>query len=386
MCAQNEVCDLQRINKVIVSAAPQPEQSVVLQVRRGLMKIWREFCKTVFLQEKLSSFIEPMVQPFSPGYLSGFHRAKVVSVIPMFGGFLLRLKPRSPIDFRPGQHVQLRLQLDGRFIDRFFTITSSLTTLQHDGCIELAIRQKSQGLVSEWLSSGAAFGAEIWLGEVAGDFQLDQSRPALLLAAGSGITPFRAMLQSLSRLTQPIHLLHIVRQQEHAWFADEWSLICQKFPLLTVDVWSTQQRGRPDLNTLAAQVVAQQVDVYLCGPNPLQREMKTALAAFPHWQGRLVSETFGGSSSGDVIEAEFTKVSGETIKRIGQGSLLQLAEQAGIQPKFGCRRGVCMQCVCQKQQGQVRHQLTGELSGFGPEWVQLCVSEAVTPVTIKLSV
>lgn len=354
--------------------------------QRMVQRVWRELCKTVFVQGSFRSFVEPMVRQFSPGFLAGFQRAKVVLVQPMEQGYLLRLKPRRKLRVIPGQHVQLRVQIAGRFVDRFFTIASSQQQLQQDGVIELAIRQKPQGQVSEWLRSGLLPGSEVWLGEVGGEFQLHQDRPAWMIATGSGITPFRAMLQSLSRLTQPVHLIYVVREAEQAWFANEWAELSRKFPLLTIDLWPTQQRGRPDLQQIAEQVVAMQADLYVCGPNQLRQQLAQSLANQPHWRGQLFSETFGGSSSGDTQTIEFITRTGQSLQASGQGNLLQLAEQQGIPAKFGCRRGVCMQCVCQKQQGQVRNQLTGELSSFGPELVQLCVSEAVTPVTIELSV
>lgn len=362
-----------------ISHQRSPEQSVV-------QRLWRACCKTVFVQSSFRSFIEPLVRLISPGYLAGFQRAKVLMVQPIASGYLLRLKPHGGLTMLPGQHVQLRIEQAGRFVDRFFTIASSQQQLQQAGIIELAIRQKPQGQISEWLKGGITPGADVWLGDVAGQFQLHQERPAWMIAAGSGITPFRSMLQSLSRLTQPVHLIYLVKQADQAWFADEWTELCRKFPLLTVDIWATQQRGRPDLEQIAQQVAAMHADLYVCGPNALRQQLTQALAALPHWQGKLFSETFGGSSSGDSQTVEFISRTGQNLQASGQGSLLQLAEQQGIAAKFGCRRGVCMQCVCQKQHGQVRNQLTGELSSFGPELVQLCVSEAVTPVTIQLSV
>lgn len=375
---------LQQLNKIAAPTGREIRQGMFAQ--GWAQRLWREFCKTVLVQGSFRSFVEPVVRQFSPGYLAGFQRAKVLSVQMIAQGYVVRLKPRGDLTMLPGQHVQLRVEVAGRFVDRFFTIASSQQLLQHEGIIELAIRHKPQGQISQWLRSGITPGTTVWLGDVAGDFQLQQDRPAWLLAAGSGITPFRAMLQSLSRLTQPVHLIYVVSQLDQAWFSQEWAELSRKFPLLTVDIWATQQRGRPDLEQIAQQVAAMQADLYVCGPNALRQQLIQALAALPHWQGKLFSETFGGSSSGDTQAVEFITRAGQTIHTSGQGSLLQLAEQQGVNAKFGCRRGVCMQCVCQKQQGQVRNQLTGELSSFGPELVQLCVSEAVTPVTIQLSV
>ncbi len=66
------------------------------------------------------------------------------------------------------------------------------------------------------------------------------------------------------------------------------------------------------------------------------------------------------------------------------GTLLETAEAAGLNPKFGCRRGICGTCTTTKTAGVVRQVVTGVESGAGSEPIRLCVSQACGPVALDL--
>jgi ferredoxin len=65
-------------------------------------------------------------------------------------------------------------------------------------------------------------------------------------------------------------------------------------------------------------------------------------------------------------------------------SLLDAAEAAGLQPRFGCRRGICRTCQCRKQSGTVLNLLTGQTSGPGAELIQLCISTPQSALELAL--
>lgn len=65
------------------------------------------------------------------------------------------------------------------------------------------------------------------------------------------------------------------------------------------------------------------------------------------------------------------------------GSLLETAEAAGLNPRFRCRRGICGTCTTPKLSGSVVDVRTGETSE-GAEPIRLCVSEARGEVCIDL--
>ena len=65
------------------------------------------------------------------------------------------------------------------------------------------------------------------------------------------------------------------------------------------------------------------------------------------------------------------------------GNLLETAEAAGLEPKHGCRRGICHECKAHKKTGSVRNILNGQVTQ-GEENIQLCVSEAIGRVEVEM--
>ena len=65
-------------------------------------------------------------------------------------------------------------------------------------------------------------------------------------------------------------------------------------------------------------------------------------------------------------------------------SLLEQAEEAGLQPESGCRMGICHTCSCTKRAGSVRNLLTGEVSDTEDEQIQICISAPVGDVAIEI--
>lgn len=65
------------------------------------------------------------------------------------------------------------------------------------------------------------------------------------------------------------------------------------------------------------------------------------------------------------------------------GSLLELAEDAGLTPDFSCRSGICNTCKCELLAGEVEY-VEEPLDPPGPGEVLLCCSRPLGPVTVGL--
>ena len=64
--------------------------------------------------------------------------------------------------------------------------------------------------------------------------------------------------------------------------------------------------------------------------------------------------------------------------------ILEQAEAAGLNPKSGCRMGICHTCTRRKKNGAVRNLTTNAISTAADEDVQICVSVPVGDVEIAL--
>jgi ferredoxin-NADP reductase len=290
----------------------------------------------------------------------------------------LWLRPnRRFAGFRPGQHVLLELEINGARQARCFSFSRAP---QADGLLRLTIKAKPGGPVST-AAHRLTPGQVLRLGPAQGDFAPRAAdTPLLMLSAGSGITPMMALLQGLAARTpqRDVVLLHSVRTDADAIFASELATLATKFPGLRVQLHRTSDHGHLDALRIAARVSDwRERETLLCGPDGFMRTVE-AMFDTAGCRDRLQSESFGRRAAPiDPNAKEHAVVYGDTARaftaRAGQ-TLLDAAEAAGLQPKFGCRRGICRTCQCRKLSGTVTNRLTGQASGPGEEWIQLCIS------------
>lgn len=343
--------------------------------------VMRRLTQSLLVQPSVRSYLEPLIRLFVGHYRAGFTAARVLKIKKQAGCLWLCIKPSQSFEgFIPGQHVDVSVEIDGRRVQRTFSICSSLQSYQHSGLIELAMKVVAGGQFTGWLQQELRLGDWLYLSQAQGQFTLRQQRPACLIAAGSGITPIRAMLLSISRMTQPITLIYSYRGQ--AMFIEDFMALAEQHPLFTLITHDTATSPRltaSDIKRVANLPV--DGDYYLCGPRAFSDELAPDLASSCH---QIYQESFGGFVASAASQQVRFHQQGHSIATQGGGALLQLAEQAGLDPRYGCRRGVCLQCQCQKLSGQVKNLLTGEISSAGTEPIQLCISEALTSVEIQL--
>ncbi len=351
-----------------------------------LKAIYQEICQTLFRRSDLSSAAEPLIRKILPWYRAGFYAARVLQMKPEAGCLRLRLQVFAGFPlFKAGQHLQLRVCINGIEMDRTFSICSPLSLLQAHRQLELAIQIQPDGRFTPALAGVLRPGSYVHLSQPQGEFVMQQDKPACLIAAGTGVTPLFAMLSSVSRLIQPMLFVYSYRGDERLLFAKEWPALQAKFPLLRLVLWDTSQRGRltPDLLLQQLQPVAGS-RFYLCGPRRFTTDFSSKIQASGVAAAQIHSESFGGLVSvADSSQPVHLQLGRQRYQLAGHGSILQRAEQAGLALPYGCRRGVCMQCLCEKTTGVVRNLLTGELSDTGPGRIQLCISEAVSAVEIN---
>ncbi len=351
----------------------------VSRVMKSTFARW--FTETMLVQPSVSSYLEPLIRLVDPHFRAGAFAAKIVKITKQAGSIGLTLKPSASFPtFLPGQHLDVSVEIAGRRVQRTFSICSSLQLFQQQGLIELAIRLVPNGQFSQWLQQSMRLGNWLQLSSPYGEFSLDQTKPMVLIAAGSGITPFRSMLLSISRLTKPLTLIYSYRKEP--WFYEELEALAEKFPLFRFIAHDTATQARLTAEQVLKWVTPNHdANFYLCGPQGFSEALLQPLMQAGN---RVSFESFGGFTQGGESNQITFHLHNSQRRIAGKGALLQIAEQAGLNPTYGCRRGICQQCQCQKISGQVRNLLTGELSGAGVEPIQLCISEAVTSLDIRL--
>jgi ferredoxin-NADP reductase len=290
--------------------------------------------------------------------------------------------------FRAGQHVVVTLDVDGRRLSRTF----SLSGAEQDSTLRLTIGRQPNGRVTGALHDRIRPGDIVEISQAHGDFVLpdDERTPLLLIAGGTGITPFLAMLRTLAArgARRDVVLLVWAPCASELIARDELATLPNRLPGLRIHVAFTRAgMGRfaaAGLETVVGDV--QNRLTYVCGPDALT----DAVAA--HWRdegldGRLRREWFGAprtdATSDGPVAVACTR-SGRTVTVPGVQSLLVELEAAGLAPAHGCRAGICRQCTCLLASGSVQELRTGGTRNETDEPIQLCSVRARSDLVLAL--
>ena len=202
----------------------------------------------------------------------------------------------------PGQHVDIRLTADDGYTAwRSYSIASA----PERPLVELVVQRIADGEVSPHLTKEVRPGDVLELrGPVGGYFvwRYDRGGPVQLVAGGSGVVPFLAMLEH-HRLTgsdAQVRLLYAVRGPEDALGGPQLELggpaveVTYAFSRSWPADWAGL-RGRLDRTVLQQHVLdpASSAQTFVCGPTGFVETVATALVELGHPPQTVKTERFG---------------------------------------------------------------------------------------------
>ena len=208
----------------------------------------------------------------------------------------------------PGQHVDVRLTAtDGYSTQRNY----SLAAPDHGAQVELTVQVVEDGEVSPFLVEDYAIGDPVELrGPVGGWFvwRLEDPRPVLLVAGGSGVVPLMAMIRARHEAGSraPFRLVYSVRTPDDVIYADELDRRLRHDEGLGVTIVHTRRSPegwpRPARRLDAAELAElawpadQEPLNFVCGPTGFVDQVADALVALGHRDHLVRTERFGGSA------------------------------------------------------------------------------------------
>ncbi|HDS1765562.1 benzoate 1,2-dioxygenase electron transfer component BenC [Pseudomonas sp. YQ_5] len=178
----------------------------------------------------------------------------------------------SRLAFLPGQYVNLKVP--GSEQSRAYSFSS----LQKDGEVSFLIRNVPGGLMSSFLTNLAKAGDSLTLAGPLGSFYLRPiQRPLLLLAGGTGLAPFTAMLEKIAEQgsEHPLHLIYGVTNDFDLVELDRLQALAARIPNFTYSACVANpdsqypQKGYVTQHIEPRHLNDGDVDVYLCGPPPM---------------------------------------------------------------------------------------------------------------------
>jgi benzoate/toluate 1,2-dioxygenase reductase subunit len=179
----------------------------------------------------------------------------------------------TKLAFLPGQYAQI--MVPGTSQHRAYSFSS----LPAEGSVSFLIRNVPGGLMSGYLLGQAKPGDTLTIAGPLGTFYLrDIRRPVLMLAGGTGLAPFLAMLEKVIATggsSHAINLIYGVNTDADLVELNKLEKFSQLLPsfnytIVVVSQESTRPRkGYVTDHIEPAQLNNGEVDIYLCGPPPM---------------------------------------------------------------------------------------------------------------------
>jgi ferredoxin-NADP reductase len=220
----------------------------------------------------------------------------------------LLLEPSAWPGHHAGQHVDVRLTAeDGYQAQRSYSIASEP---EHVG-LRLTIERLDDGEVSPYLVDELRPGDKLELrGPIGGHFVWEQRSggPLLLIAGGSGVVPFRAMLRHhvASGADCAVRLVYSARSLDEVLYREELDSLASSqrigLHIALTRTWPEDWVGhRGRLTPQVLRDVAWPPDrrplIYICGPTGYVESIAGMLVEDGHDPGSIRTERFGPSST-----------------------------------------------------------------------------------------
>ncbi len=295
-----------------------------------------------------------------------------------------------PFVYMPGQFLTIQLTIDGKRVNRSYTIASSPT--RRDAC-ELSIKREPLGLASRFMHDQLRVGDVLKVSGPSGKFIFTgQEAPAVLLISGGvGITPMMSIVRYLTdrAWAGDIYFVIVATTEQDLIFHDEIEWLKRRFPRLLVcqtltrsapdSMWSGD-RGRITESLLTRFVPdLARHPIYLCGPNEMMDATRILLVTLGVDNSQIRTEKFAAHRGAEATPAPASEdqmspksidtpssqevaISNATISFArsmlqtsvsSETSVLEAAEALSIQLPYECRSGICGQCKTRLIEGKV---------------------------------
>ena len=211
------------------------------------------------------------------------HRATLVAVSRLSPTTLgLALRPSQPITFLPGQYVNI--DVPGTSQRRSYSFSSAPGA----DTATFLVRDIPGGTMTAFLTERADPGTEVTLTGPVGAFYLREvRRPVLMLAGGTGLAPFLAMLERLAATgsDHPVHMVYGVTSDPDLVEVGRLEAFAARLPGFTFGTCVADDASAHPLKGYVTKHIAREhvndgdVDVYLCGPPAMVEAVRAHFAA-----------------------------------------------------------------------------------------------------------
>jgi ferredoxin-NADP reductase/DMSO/TMAO reductase YedYZ heme-binding membrane subunit len=256
-----------------------------------------------------------------------------IRLLPLGGGMLPAWFPGAHVNVHLPNGLQRQYSLCGDPADR--------------GHLDIAVLRTVDSLGgSSWIHDSLTLGMTLQVDGPLNHFELEGAAEYLFIAGGIGITPIKAMIESLPA-RRKWRLAYFGRSRATMAFLGE---LLGRYPGQIGVFAGDELTGPPDLSGLGRTTA----DVYCCGPESL---MVAVAAVVPpermHFE-RFVPITRVAHAPVHAVEVTCSRSSKRFELQAGQNILTAL-EANGLPISGSCRKGVCGTCEVRVLSGTPDH-------------------------------
>ncbi len=337
--------------------------------------------------------------------MSNFHELRVKSIEretseAVSVGFEVPAELKNKFSYTAGQYLTLEKEISGAKLRRSYSICSS----PESGELKVAVKQIADGKFSSWVNQKLKEGDYLNVFLPEGRFVYEpssekQAKTFVAFAAGSGITPVMAILQSIL-LSDPENKFILVygnKTPEQTIFSRDLEKLKKKYPdRLFIEYAYSQLKeeksplkavkklfGRKKEESKAENIHYKRIDrelveyvlkekfkthdfsdFYLCGPEEMINMTSEVLQAnaIPehniHFELFLTPENKKENTQKEDRSGKTTLTvildEEETVIEMDRNTkVLDAAMDAGLDPPYSCKGGICSSCIAQITEGDV---------------------------------
>lgn len=313
-----------------------------------------------------------------------------------------------PFNYQPGQFLTFSLQPEDKVVKRSYTIASSPSQRDY---IEVTIKREEHGLISRYLHDKVKTADRLQLSAPAGKFHFNgtQANNIVLISGGVGVTPMMSVTRYLTAHCWPgnIYFLFCARTSNDFIFRQELEQLQQRHGNLHVLASMTRAEGTAWMGPrgqFTAEIIKDFVPdisshrTHICGPPAMMDAVKDMLLRLGVADTQIKTEAFGTikrepaskpttapvSSDQPVPKVAFS-LSQKTADLPPGKTILEAADDSGVEIENSCRSGSCGSCKVKLLSGQVSMEIDDALE---PEekaqgYILACQAIATEDVTVE---
>jgi ring-1,2-phenylacetyl-CoA epoxidase subunit PaaE len=297
---------------------------------------------------------------------------------------------KKQFEYKAGQYLTFSILINGEEVRRSYSVCSSPF---EDPMPNIAVKEVPRGKMSTYLNRNLKEGDLLDVMPPMGKFILEPDAASaqhyFLFGGGSGITPLKSILLTLlgQEPNSTATLLYANRNEASVIFKKELEALEQEFSSRFQIIWSYDEAPEnwsgmqgmlnPDKIKAAVQQYAvnhpNDAEYYICGPSGMMDVVKNGLKLLNIADEKIHTEYFTAvvkESSDDNMQQEADELdalipasdrrvkvelfgmNSEITVKPGQ-TILEAAQDAGLDPPYSCTVGVCTTCRARLKSGKV---------------------------------